>query len=145
MESVRFGSCRAEPLRSRQRDRLTAHASLAISGEPYADCNMAVIDAGGEPEATLTRFVARLRERRLPALFNFSSAVAPGLRDCALGLGLEEAGVTPLMVLDADDPRCGTRVELRGQGAIAWVSRTPRIWRGSHRYVDRPSMPLTTP
>ena len=109
---------------------LSAHASLAMSGEPYADCNMAVIDAEGEPEATLTRFVGRLRERRLPALFNLSSAAAPGLRDVALGLGLEEAGVTPLMVLGADDPRCGTRVASRGQEAIAWRVTDPSDLEG---------------
>jgi GNAT superfamily N-acetyltransferase len=104
---------------------LSAHSSLAMSGEPYADCNMAVIDAGGEPEATLTRFVGRLRERRLPALFNFSSAAAPGLRGVALHLGLEEAGLTPLMVLDAENPGRGTRVASRSQETMTWRVTDP--------------------
>ena len=89
---------------------LMAHASLAMSGEPYADANTAAIDVGGEPEAELTRFVGRLRERRLPALFNFSAAAAPGLQDTAQRLGLEPCGVIPLMVLDADDAVRETRV-----------------------------------
>jgi ribosomal protein S18 acetylase RimI-like enzyme len=77
---------------------LTSYAVLAMSGEAYPDCNMAVIDVGGEPEATLTSFVRRLRERRLPGFFNFSSASAPRLGKLARDLELEDAGAIPLMI-----------------------------------------------
>jgi GNAT superfamily N-acetyltransferase len=80
---------------------LRPHAALAMSGEPYADSNMAVVDVDGEQEATLVSFVGRLRERGLPAAFNLSCAATPKLTNLALGLGLEEDGVVPLMIRDA--------------------------------------------
>ncbi len=97
---------------------LRPHAVLAMSGEPFPDCNMAVIDVGGEVEGTLRSFVKRLRERRLPALFNISSAAAPSLHEIALSLGLKQAGLIPLMVRESGDAGTTHRSSAGGEASV---------------------------
>ncbi len=68
---------------------LTSYAVLAMSGEAYPDCNMAVIDVGGEPQATLTSFVGRLRERRLPVSLTSARPLLPGWANWLATLSLK--------------------------------------------------------
>lgn len=58
---------------------LTSHSWLAASGEPYADLNQALVDAGSDAEAQLCTLHQMLAARKLPALYFLTAAVAEQL------------------------------------------------------------------
>lgn len=83
--------------------RLTPTAWLAISGEPLADFNIAMVDVGPQADEQLRAFGQVLRQRNLPALILLTDAVADQLAPTVSALGMQLAGKLPLMGRWADD------------------------------------------
>lgn len=80
---------------------LTSHSWSAASGEPYADLNQALVDAGSDAEAQLGTLHQMLAARKLPALYFLTAPVAEQLAPTATALGMTFAGKVPVMVCDA--------------------------------------------
>ena len=88
----------------RGESRLVLGAALAMSGEPHAEMNFGIVDAGLGAESCLREFVACLRERRLPGYLVLTDAIADELGPTAHDLGLVRRGTTPLLLRRATDP-----------------------------------------
>jgi GNAT superfamily N-acetyltransferase len=105
--------------------RLTSHAYLVATGEPYADFNAVLIDQGGDAEEQLRAYHHALQARNLPALYLFTPGVAGQLAATAEALGMTFAGKAPVMMYDAVDLRseaggdtCIKRVETAEELAV---------------------------
>lgn len=83
--------------------RLTQHAALALSGEPVADLNCAVIGEGPQADDRLREYVQVIQTRDLPAIVFLPEGVADQLAPVARELGLQHAGPLPLMVYRPSD------------------------------------------
>jgi len=77
--------------------RLTQQASLILSGEPVADFNVAIIDAGSQAEDCLCQFDQAIKRRNLPIIVFLTAEVSDQLAPVAQTLGLQKAGQMPLM------------------------------------------------
>jgi len=89
---VLFGSGRRSETASRP------GASMALSGEPFADLNMVLVYGGQDPARALTEYVERGKGLGLPLLALLGGEVADELGDVATGLGMVHAAAFPLMV-----------------------------------------------
>lgn len=87
---------------------LTPTGWLAISGEPHADLNVALVDEGPQAAAQLRAFHQMFQARGVPAICSLTPAVAAELAPIAQALGLQSAGKMPFMVYDAADIRSGS-------------------------------------
>jgi predicted GNAT family acetyltransferase len=91
--------------------RLTPHACLAATGEPYTDLNIVLIDQSSEAEEQLRAFHQLLQARDLPALYMLTPSVADRLAATAQALGMTFAGKAPVMVCEAAQLRTTTSDE----------------------------------
>ncbi len=66
--------------------RLTTCASLVLSGEPVADLNYGIIDAGSQAEDYLLEFVQVARLKNVPVIFHFTPEIALQLKSIAFEL-----------------------------------------------------------
>ena len=83
--------------------RLTQQASLILSGEPVADFNVAIIDAGPQSEDCLRQFGQVIKRRNLPMIVFLTAEVSNQLAPVAQALGLQHAGQMPLMTYHPSD------------------------------------------
>ena len=89
--------------------RLTQQASLALSGEPVADLNGAILDEGPQAEERLREFGQVIQARNLPILLLLTEGVSNQLAPVARELGLQYAGQIPLMTYRPSDGRAEAR------------------------------------
>ena len=83
--------------------RLTQQTSLILSGEPVADFNLAIIDAGPQSEDWLLQFGQVIQERNLPMIVLLTPEVSDQLAPVAATLSLQKAGQMPLMTYHPSD------------------------------------------
>ena len=69
--------------------RLTQQTSLILSGEPVADFNLAIIDAGPQSEDWLLQFGQVIQERNLPMIVLLTPEVSDQLAPVAATLSLD--------------------------------------------------------
>lgn len=117
--------------------QLAPDSWLAMSGEPLADLNLALVDQGPRAEERLRAFHQALHERGLPALYLLTEAVADQLAPTAQALGLHHAGKTPLMVCNATDIRSGP-----SQYTIQRVENTAELEQVCQVLASAFSLPL---
>ena len=72
--------------------RLTPTGWLLITGEPFADFNWLLVDAGPDPAGQLREFAGVLAAGDLPGLVLLTTAVVDRLAPVAADLGLKSAG-----------------------------------------------------
>ncbi len=87
--------------------RVTPHAYLAISGDPVADLNYAVIDQAPDAAEMLREFARLFKARDLPIVVAITDVANPELAPIASELGLQHAGSMPLMTYQAEDIESG--------------------------------------
>ena len=76
---------------------LTTEASLILSGEPVADLNYAILDAGPKIAGRLREFSQVIRARELPIIVLITDQAAERLTPIAIDLGFRYAVQIPLM------------------------------------------------
>jgi GNAT superfamily N-acetyltransferase len=107
-------------------------AALALSGEPAADLNFAVIAAGPDTERCLLKFFETTRKLSVPCMFLVENAGDENVVVVAERAGLILGGTVPLMVCEANLPavtspavtirRASTTLELAGAQQL--ISKT---------------------
>jgi GNAT superfamily N-acetyltransferase len=75
----------------------TRSSWCVLTGEPFADFNMAMVHGGETPEDDLREIDRLARRRDAPYLLFLAPALGERLAPAARALGLTEAGRTPLM------------------------------------------------
>ncbi len=76
---------------------LTTEASLILSGEPVADLNYAILDAGPKVAERLREFCQVIRVRKLPIIALITDQASEQLTPIAIDLGFRYAVQIPLM------------------------------------------------
>ena len=77
--------------------RLTTEASLILSGEPVADLNYAILDAGPKVAERLREFSQVISTRELPIIVLITNQASELLTPIAIDLGFHYAVQIPLM------------------------------------------------
>lgn len=83
--------------------RLSPGLAMVLSGEPFADLNVFVVDRGRRVEEAFRELAGKCLRRDQPFLAIFGPAVAGRLTSVASGIGLEHAAEFPLMVCEPAD------------------------------------------
>ena len=127
--------------------RLTQHASLILSGEPVADLNFAILDAGSQAEDRLREFGQVLQARNIPAIAFLTDDVSDQLAPVARDLGLKGVGHAPIMMYRPDGARFDSgRFEVERVRNQEGLTEANRVMAGAYgipvESVDRTYGPM---
>lgn len=78
-----------------------ASASIAVTGEPVPDLNMAVVWSSLNSNEAISEYASLLRARRVPGLLLMRGSANPSLLTCAEAAGFAPAATLPLMIRHA--------------------------------------------
>jgi GNAT superfamily N-acetyltransferase len=83
--------------------KVTETGWIVLTGEPVADFNMLLVDAGPNPAGQLRELTALLLARDLPGLVFLTAVVADQLAPVARDLDLKPGGQVPVMLYQPTD------------------------------------------
>lgn len=113
---------------------------LALSGALIPDLNFCLLDDWPGAAEFLTRAVARVRERRLPAVVFVSARASATAERLAPDLGLTPAGRAPLMVFDGEVPPADAAYELVDANGSAPLLAESADLQSAAFGLDRPAL-----
>jgi GNAT superfamily N-acetyltransferase len=119
---------------------LTPGGWLLLSGAPVADLNLAYVAAGPAAADHLREFGRLLGARTQPAIVLLARAVADELAPLAAGLGLQPAGVTPLMICRPSEAR--PAVPVSGDYDVRRVTSADELPAVRRLLADANGLPL---